>query len=89
MMMVGSSNKNGVDLAMHLIEHFSIIGKGSWQRLAETSVLIKPFDLSKAAIPGSFNHIANRYQVFAHKCFDMGTTPSTHANTGNVELGIG
>ena len=60
MMMVGRGDKHGVDLTMHLVEHFSIVGETLGQWPAETVVLIEPFDLCEATVPGTCNHIANR-----------------------------
>ena len=89
MMMVGRGDKHGVDLTVHLVEHLPIVGEALGQRPAETVVLVEPFDLSEAAVPGAFNHIANRDQVFVQKRFNVGAAASTHADAGDVELGIG
>ena len=88
-MMVGRGDKHGVDLTVHLVEHFPIVGEGLGQRPAETVVLVELLDLSEATVAGAFDHVANRDQVFVQERFDVGAAASAHADAGDVELGIG
>ncbi len=89
MMIVGSADKHGIDLAVHFVEHFPIVGKSLGQRLAKGLVLVMLLDLSEATVDGALDHVADGHQVFLCGRQDMVPATPAHADAGDVELGVG
>ena len=88
-MIVGRADKHRIDLAVHLVQHFPIVGKLLRQRLVQTVVLVVPLNLSEATVDGALGHVADGHQVFVRGWLDMVPAPPAYADAGNVELGVG